>query len=198
MNLEKTVENLKRRGFGVRCFPNRAAAADYLAESIRDTAVGIGGSTTIQQLDVANRLKEHNRVLWHWLDGNSPETARAATAAPVYLCSANAVAETGEILNIDGRGNRVAATLYDKKKVYIVIGTNKIAENFDAALWRARNVASPLNAKRLNKKTPCALLGKCADCAAPERICGCLVVHWSRPAGVEELEVVIVEEELGF
>ncbi|HHU23347.1 MAG TPA: LUD domain-containing protein [Clostridiales bacterium] len=198
MNIEKTIENLEKRGFQVARFKTRQEAADYLVESIKGTTVGIGGSVTVEQLDVYDRLCENNTVFWQWRNHN-PETIMSAAKARVYITSANAVAETGEIINIDGRGNRVASTLHDKDAVYIVIGTNKIEESFDAAMWRAKNVAAPKNAQRLKKKTPCAVKGdKCYDCNSPERICRGLVVLWKRMLGVSKIEVVIVEEDLGL
>ena len=198
MNIERTIENLEKRGFEVRRFKNRREAADYLVESIKGATVGIGGSVTVEQLGIYDRLQENNTVYWHW-GGKDPQVVKAATGARVYITSANAVAETGEIINIDGRGNRVAATLFDKDAVYIVIGTNKIAEDFDAALWRARNIAGPRNAKRLNKKTPCAVRAdKCYDCNSPERICRGLVVLWGKMLDIPKVEVVIIEEELGL
>ena len=119
--------------------------------------------------------------------------------ARVYLTSANGVAETGEIINIDGTGNRVAATLFHKDVVYIIIGTNKIAEDYDKALWRARNIASPKNAQRLGRKTPCAVRGdRCYDCRSAERICRGLVVLWEPLNGVKKTEVVIIDEALGY
>lgn len=122
-----------------------------------------------------------------------------AAAADVYMTSANAIAETGEIFNVDGSGNRVASTLYGKKKLFVVIGTNKIEETFDKALWRARNIAAPLNARRLNKSTPCAKGEmKCHDCSSPDRICCGLVILWNRMFGIGKLEVVIIDESLGF
>jgi hypothetical protein len=107
--------------------------------------------------------------------------------------------ETGEILNIDGTGNRVSATLYGHKKVYFIIGVNKIAPDFESALWRARNIASPKNAPRLNRNTPCALKAdKCYDCSSPERICNGLVVYWHTMKGNKETEVVIINQDLGY
>ena len=100
-----------------------------------------------------------------------------AMTADVYVSSANALAESGEIINIDGRGNRVAGTLYGAERLYLVIGKNKLAPTFEDALWRARNIAAPKNAKRLGVKTPCAIRGDhCYDCSSPERICRGLVV----------------------
>ena len=122
----------------------------------------------MDQLDLYPRLSAHNRCLWHWkgddrMDGMQTE---------VYLSSVNGLAETGELINIDGAGNRVASTLFGHKRVYFVVGANKIAPDYDAALWRARNIAAPKNAQRLKRKTPCAVKAdRCYDCSSPERIC---------------------------
>ena len=134
-------------------------------------------------------------MLWHWVDG--ADKGAVAATADVYLSSANALAETGEIINIDGAGNRVASTLFGHKKVYFVIGKNKIAPTYDEALWRARNIAAPKNAHRLARKTPCAAKGdRCYDCKSPDRICRGLVVLWQPIIGME-MEVILVDEDLG-
>ena len=127
------------------------------------------------------------------------DDARAmARTTDVYLSSANGIAETGEIVNIDGNGNRVAETLFGHKKVYIIVGKNKIAPDYDGALWRARNIASPKNAQRMNRKTPCAVNGdKCYDCKSPDRICRGLTVLWKKPM-CAEYEVVLINEDMGF
>ena len=123
--------------------------------------------------------------------GGSPEEFAA-------LCR-RALAETGELINIDGTGNRVASTIFGHEEVYFIVGVNKLAPDYDAALWRARNVASPKNARRLGKKTPCAVRGdKCYDCKSPERICRALAVLWERPTGIGRAEVVLVNEPLGY
>lgn len=198
---ELTISNLRKRGFSVAYFDTAAEAADYLDRSIDGKTVGVGGSVTLQEMGLYDKLSTHNRMFWHWYaPQNVPmqETHRMAATAQVYLSSANAIAATGEILNIDGTGNRVASTLYGHEKLYIVAGENKIAENYDAALWRARNIASPKNAQRLAKKTPCALKGdKCYDCSSPERICRGLVVLWE-PMLSMETEVILVGESLGY
>ena len=108
------------------------------------------------------------------------------------------MAETGEILNIDGTGNRVASTLYGHNKVYFIIGINKIAPDFESALWRARNIAAPKNAQRLNRNTPCAVKGdRCYDCKSPDRICRGLTVLWGPMMGMET-EIVLIDEPLGM
>ena len=116
----------------------------------------------------------------------------------MYLSSANGLAETGEVINIDGIGNRVASTLYGHKKLYFIIGKNKLAPTYDEALWRARNIAAPKNAQRLGKTTPRAVKGdRCYDCKSPDRICRGLVVPWGPSMGVET-EIVLVDEDLGL
>ena len=196
--MTKTIENLRKNGFTVTEFDTAAQAADYLAQSIRGKTVGMGGSMTLQQLDVYDRLKEHNDVAWHLLTPGD-DTCLEACAAQVYITSANAISEEGFILNIDGRGNRVAGTLMKKEKVVFVVGQNKLSGPFPEALTRARNTASPQNAKRLEKKTPCAAEGKqCFDCRSPERICNALVVFWRPTFWCEDMEVVVIHEDLGY
>ena len=122
-----------------------------------------------------------------------------AAAADVYLLSANAIAEnTGEILNIDGTGNRVASSLFGHRKVYLVAGRNKVSPDYDSALWRLRNVVAPKNAQRLGRKTPCAAKGeRCYNCDSPERICNGLVVLYKKMRAMD-MEVVLIDQELGY
>lgn len=190
-------KNLEDRKFGVRVFATGQEAAAYLNEVIDGRTVGFGGSMTLDQLGLYDTLGAHNTVVWHWKQ--EAETARReAMFTDVYLSSANGLAETGEIINIDGAGNRVAATLFGHEKVYFVIGRNKLAPTYEEALWRARNIASPKNAQRLARKTPCAVKGdRCYDCKSPERICRGLVTLWGPMMGMEA-EVLLVDEDLGF
>ena len=189
-------KNLEARGFSVRTFATAAEAAAHLNGAIDGKTVGFGGSVTLKDMGLYELLGSHNEVHWHWVNG--PEERQAAMGTQVYLSSANGLAETGEIINIDGSGNRVASTLYGHEKVYLVIGRNKLAPTYDEALWRARNIASPKNAQRLGKKTPCAVKGdRCYDCKSPERICRGLVVLWAPMLGMET-EVILVDEDLGM
>ena len=197
-NIDETIKNLNARGFDTSFFSNGKDAVDYLASELKGETIGFGGSKTIEALGIYERLSENNSVFSHW--NQEPVDARRNSAsAEVYITSANAIAQSGEIINIDGTGNRVASTLFGKKKVYIIIGTNKISEDYDKALWRARNIAAPLNARRLNRNTPCVKGElKCYDCNSPERICRGLVVLWNKMSGMEKVEVIIIDEELGF
>lgn len=201
MNVERTIENLRKRGFTVSYFDTAAQALAYLDQSIDQTTVGVGGSVTLRDMGTYEALSSHNQVFWQWYDPEGADreiTYRRGAEAEVYLSSVNAIAETGELINIDGTGNRVASTLYGHKRLYLVAGVNKIAENYDKALWRARNIASPKNAQRLHKNTPCALKAdKCYDCKSPERICCGLVVLWE-PMHTTQTEVVLIGEELGY
>ena len=196
MAFETVKKNLEARGFSVSTFSTAAEAAAYLDRAIDGTTVGIGGSMTVQQMGLHEKLAAHNEVHWHWTDG--PEARAKAAHADVYITSANGLTENGEVINIDGAGNRVASTLYGHKRVYFIIGRNKLAPTYDEALWRARNIAAPKNAQRLGKKTPCAVKGdRCYDCKSPDRICRGLVVLWGPSMGVET-EIVLVDEDLGL
>lgn len=201
MDFTTIQKNLEALEYKVSCFETGEQAADYLARSIQNTTVGFGGSMTLRDLGLYEKLSENNRVYWHWIlpEGMTQDDARAkARTTEVYLSSANGIAETGEIVNIDGNGNRVAETLFGHKKVYIIVGKNKIAPDYDGALWRARNIAAPKNAMRMNKKTPCAVKGdKCYDCKSPDRICRGLTVLWKKPMAAE-YEVVLINEDFGF
>ena len=193
-DLEKLQKNLEERGFTVTRFHTAAQAADYLDAVLDKKTIGIGGSVTIQEMALAERLGKHNQVLWHW----AGSTAQEAAGAQIYLTSVNGAAETGELINIDGTGNRVVSGLFGHEKVYFIVGRNKVAPDYDAALWRARNIAAPKNAQRLGRKTPCAAKGdRCYDCKSPERICRALVVYWEKPNSMD-MEVVLVDEDLGY
>ena len=192
---DKLTQNLTHRGYTVKRFATAQEASDYLDRQIDGTSAAFGGSLTLKDMGLFDRLAAHNRVFWHW-EGSSLSDAGSAE---VYLTSANGVAETGEIINIDGNCNRVASSIYGHRRVYFLIGSNKIAPDYDSALWRARNVAAPKNAQRLGRKTPCAAKGdRCYDCSSPDRICQALVVLWGKPHPVEAMEIVLVEEPLGY
>lgn len=199
MNVEKTIETLRKKGYKVSFFESGTEAADYIVSEIEGKTVGIGGSKTVEALGVYERLQENNTVYWHWFQQPQNEIRYKAAGAQVYISSANAIAETGEIVNIDGNGNRVASLMFGHEKLFIVAGVNKIAPDGAAALYRARNVASPLNARRFGLKTPCATGElKCHDCNSPQRICGGVSTLLRPMFGIGETEVVLINEELGY
>ena len=188
-DFKKVQANLEARGYTVRTFATAAEAADYLDGVIDGKTVGFGGSATLDALGIYDRLESHNTVIWHWKQP-ADEARKAAIQTQVYLTSANALAETGEIVNIDGTGNRVSATLFGHEKVIFVIGRNKLAATYE--------MAAPQRARQLGKKTPCAVkLDRCYDCKSPERICRGMVTLWGPMLGMEG-EVLLVDEDLGL
>lgn len=194
---DKVEKSLAERGYTVKVFATGAEAAAYLDSQIDGVSVGIGGSATVRDCGVFELLEKHNQVVWHWKQ--EPNQARRdAMGTDVYLCSANALAETGEMVNIDGAGNRVASTLFGHKKVYFLIGKNKLTHTYEEAVWRARNVAAPKRAQQLSAKTPCAVnADKCYDCRSADRVCHGMVTLWG-PMMSMEAEVLLIEEDLGL
>ena len=193
----KVQTNLEAHGYTVHTFATAAEAADYLDGTIDGRTVGFGGSATLDALGIYDRLERHNTVVWHWKQ-EADAARKAAMQTQVYLTSANALAETGEIVNIDGTGNRVSATLFGHEKVIFVIGRNKLAATYAAAVDRARNVAAPQRARQLGKKTPCAVKAdRCYDCRSPERICRGMVTLWGPMLGMAG-EILLVDEDLGL
>ena len=191
----KLTKNLEQRGFTPKVFATKEEAADYLDSQIDGTSVAFGGSMTVQEMGLYPRLAAHNNALWHWDQAGLEQAA----STDVYICSVNGLAETGELINIDGTGNRAASTLFGHKKVYFVVGKNKIAPDYDKALWRARNIAAPKNARRIGAKTPCAVKAdRCYDCKSPQRICRGLVVLWEKSKSSDIMEVILIDQELGY
>lgn len=193
--------NLEKKGYIVNSFDNKEAACEFLNKQLDNKVIGIGGSQTVKEMGLYDTLHKHNEVYWH---DNKPdnltvmETRQMAIKAPIYISSVNGISEDGIIINIDFTGNRVAAISFGPEDVYLIIGVNKIASDYDAALYRARNIAGPLNARRLNRKTPCAInADKCYDCQSPERICRNLSVLWTRPMGAN-YHIILIDEKLGY
>ena len=201
MDFTKIKSKLESLGYGVTCFDTADAAANYLDEKISDKTVGFGGSVTLEQMGLYDRLALHNDVFYHnRLPGGMTraEVCKRAAAAQIYLSSVNGLAESGEVINIDGYGNRISSILFGHEKVYFVVGENKIAKDYNAALHRARNIAAPRNAQRIKAKTPCAIKAdKCYDCESPYRICRALSVLWGAPLH-GDYEIILIREELGF
>lgn len=197
VDFEKAEKNLKAKGYAVQIFKTGKEAAEYLNTAIDGATVGIGGCATARDMNVYELLQTHNTVYWHW--EQEANVARAnAMNTDIYISSVNALAESGEMVNIDGVGNRVASTLFGHKKVYFLIGSNKLTSTYEEAVFRARNVAAPNRAKQMNAKTPCALhADRCYDCNSPARICRGMVTLWEPMMGMEA-EVLLIEESFGL
>ena len=202
--LEKVAEALRKRGFKAVCCATGAEAAAYVmkeAESARN--VGFGGSVTVKSLGLVEALaKAGKEILRHGDPSLSPEkkveVMHHELTCDLFLLSANALTMDGRLVNIDGNGNRVAASIYGPGKVVFVVGRNKLVEGgLDDALARIKRCACPPNCRRLGKQTPCALTGECADCSSPDRICMVTVVMDRRPRSTD-VHVVLVDEELGY
>ncbi|WP_033166262.1 lactate utilization protein [Clostridium sp. KNHs205] len=201
MEFTKLKNSLKCLGYTVSEFNNAEEATKYLANQLSDRTIGIGGSVTVEEMKLYDALVSHNDVYWHMRlpeNMSAMEVRKRANLSDFYISSVNGIAETGEIINIDNTGNRVSAISFGHDKVYLIIGENKIASSYEEALDRARNIAAPLNAKRLGVKTPCAIKGdKCYDCKSPQRICRNFSVLWEKPTG-SEYEVILIHEKLGY
>ncbi|MBQ8151812.1 MAG: lactate utilization protein [Firmicutes bacterium] len=207
MNLEKTIRSLEEKLYTVKVFDTAVQAADYLDSVIDGKVVGFGDSRTMIDMNLYERLSAHNRVY----DPNQSvdndgflEIAAKTLTTEVFLTSVNGMAETGEMINIDGTGNRVAGSLFGHEKVYFVIGVNKIEPDEERALLRARNTAGPTNALKYDLDTPCVAHfkgtgeKKCFDCKSPDRICNAIVTYKRRMSDIEDVEIILINEEMGF
>ena len=195
--LEQLKSTLESKGYSVRVFDTLAEAADYLDSVIDNKTVGIGGSGTVLKSGLYEMLQKHNEVHWHWKSEDQDSERYAGMTADVYLTSVNAITENGEMVNLDGKGNRVAAMLFGPKKIVYMIGKNKIVKDIPAAMDRVRNYCGPERAKQLNRKTPCIKDGKCHDCNSPERICNGMNILF-RPMSGSDVEILLIDETLGI
>ena len=201
--LENVAARLRERGFDAAVFATgKEASAFILADVPAGAQVAVGGSMTIKEMDLHTKLREAgHEVLWHWEAAPAERGAllHRAMNAPVYLCSANALTTDGLMVQIDGTGNRVAAQCYGPATVYVVIGRNKLIEGgYQQAVRRIKQIACPLNARRLNLPTPCGLTGSCdvSSCKAGS-MCHMILALEGAPNG-KRTQVVLVNEDLGY
>ncbi len=170
-------------------------ALDLIPEG---SSVTMGGCMSAHEIGLVDKLKDGN---YNFIDRDAYEDKRAAMLmaydADFFLSSANAITEDGVIVNIDGNSNRVSAIAQGPKKVIFIVGMNKVCDDIDGAMKRARNVAAPINAQRFGLSTPCAKTGSCFNCKSPDTIC-CqfLITRFSRHAG--RIHVILVNDSLGF
>lgn len=199
--VQKVIKNLENKKIPARYFETKEEAAKAILEEITPgETVGIGGSMTIKTMKLYEALKETgNEVYWHWMvePENRKEVLKAAAFTDVYLSSTNALTDGGELVNIDGVGNRVSSMYFGHKKVIVVCGINKLCSDVISAIDRVKETACPQNARRLNYKTPCALTDECNDCLSAERMCNITTIINYKPMQTE-LKVYIIGEELGY
>ncbi len=166
------------------------------------STVGVGDSMTLFETDVIDFLRKGDYVfLDKYREGITSEEKKDIYiqnfSANTFMCSTNALTEDGELYNIDGNGSRVAPMIYGPKQVILVTGINKIVKDIEEAEKRARNYAAPIDAKRLNKDTPCTTLGYCVDCKSPNRICNDFTIIRGQFIK-NRIKVIIVGEQLGY
>ena len=201
MDVEKLKRSVEGRGWSFKHFATGEEAANYLAGELEGVSVGIGGSGTVDAIGLYDKLTgKCPDVVWHWKEDDQDAARVRAMNTDVYISGANAIAETGEIVNIDGKGNRVASTLYGHKRLYIVAGKNKVQPTLEDAIYRARNVAAPLRARSFDVDTPCVKSKelKCYDCRSPQRVCCGMSILMYRMMGMEKSELILIDEDLGM
>ena len=199
----KVVEALQKNHFTASYVNTKEEALEKLSTLIsKEATVGIGGSATIKEIGIDDLLEERgNTVFNHNKPGLSPEEAtelrHKEMSCDVFLTGTNALTLKGELVNVDGSGNRVAAMIFGPKKVIVIAGINKVVTNLETAMDRIELFAAPINNKRLNRPNPCTVTGECMDCQGPTRICNVTTVMHKKPGGTD-VEVIIVGEQLGF
>ena len=185
---ERTIEGLKRRGYEAVGVATKAEALKLVMdEAAAAQSVGWGGSESVKEIGARDAIVATGK-----------EIRAHQTVMDLFLLSANAITSDGVIVNIDGTGNRIAASIYGPKRVVYVIGKNKVVNGgVLEAIARAKRCACPPNCRRLSKKTPCAEHGICADCTSPDRICKVTAIFDRAPSRTPT-KVILVDEDLGY
>jgi len=201
--VERTMNNLVKNNMMAFYVENRDEVVDKVAELINEgETVAVGGSITLAETGVLEHLRSGRyNFLDRYKEGLTKEDIeeiyRKSFFADTYLTSSNAITEDGELYNVDGNGNRVAAMIYGPKSVIVVAGINKIVKNADEAVERVRRIAAPANTVRLNKNTPCTKTGYCMDCRTEDRIC-CSYTIFRQQREKGRIKVILVGESLGY
>lgn len=199
----KAVKALQKNGFeAVYCANQQEAYDNIMNEAKSADSIGFGGSVTIRGLQLIPALKQMGKEA---LDHQSPDLTadeklqirRRQLTCDLFLTGSNAVTLGGELVNVDGVGNRVAAMAFGPKKVIVVAGRNKITEDVDSALKRLKFIAGPANSRRLKSNVPCAYTGSCSDCDSPERLCRITVILDRKPL-LSDIRVLIVNDDIGY
>ncbi|MHB9937381.1 lactate utilization protein [Clostridium sporogenes] len=200
---ERTIKNLNSRNMEGYYINNIDQLFKKLKELIPEgSIVGVGDSMTLFEAGVIDFLRSGNfNFLDKYQDKLTSDEKREIYinnfSTDTFICSTNAITESGELYNIDGNGSRVAPIIYGPKQVILIVGINKIVKNIEEAEFRVRSYAAPIDAKRLNKDTPCTKLGYCVDCKSPNRICNDFVVI--RGQFIKgRIKVLILGENLGY
>ncbi|MDM8522875.1 lactate utilization protein [Desulfococcaceae bacterium HSG8] len=200
---EKCVNNLKKHDFDAHFVSDTQEGRSLILDMVSGyETFGFGGSDTTRKLDVIEELRRQGKTIYdHWQEGLSKEEdldiRLQQGRCDCFFCSANAISATGEIVNVDGIGNRTNAMTFGTRKVVIASGMNKVTHNLDSALRRVREVAGPMRARSLSMETPCAETGICNDCNAPQRICRATLILHRKPM-LTDISVILIGQALGF
>ncbi|WP_026527135.1 lactate utilization protein [Butyrivibrio sp. VCD2006] len=196
---QKVIKGLESRNMSGYYAETKEEALKIALGIIEEgSTVTMGGAMSAHEIGLVDAIKNGN---YNFIDRDQATDKRAAMLAAydadVFLSSANAMTEDGILVNIDGNANRVSAIAQGPKKVVFIVGMNKVCDDLDGAMKRARNVAAPINAQRFGLSTPCAKTGSCMDCKSPDTIC-CqfLITRFSRHEG--RIHVILVNDNLGF
>ncbi len=201
--VKRTIKNLQKNNMNGYYVQTEEEALKKIEELISEgDTVSVGGSMTLFETGVINLLRNGKyNFLDRYKEGLTPaeikELYRKSFFADAYFTSSNAITENGEIYNVDGTGNRVAAMLYGPDKVIIIVGRNKLVKDLDQAILRVKETAAPANNVRLNKDNPCTKVGYCMDCKQESRICNEYTVI-KRQGNKDRIHVIIVNKELGY
>ncbi len=196
------ITNFKKKNMeGYYCATKEEAVEKALSLMPEGSSITWGGSESIKECGLMDAIHEKNYELIDRMSAKTPEESRALygkmVCADFFLTSSNAVTMDGELVNIDGAANRVACICHGPQNVIVIAGMNKVATDVENALQRVRNFAAPPNTVRLNRNTPCAKTGKCADCYSPDCICSQIVIT-RRSSIPNRIKVILVGEELGY
>jgi len=200
---KKAVAALMKNEFdAVYCESREEARRNIIDEARKARTIGFGGSMTVRELQLEPDLEQTGaELLQHNKPGLSAEEKlnirRQQLTCDLFLTGSNAVTLNGQLVNIDGVGNRVGAMMFGPKQVIVVVGRNKIVEDVHAALKRIKEIAAPANARRLDLKLPCAVTGQCSECNSPDRICRATVILDRKPSQAN-IRVLIINDDLGY
>ena len=196
------IENMKKKNLeGYYCATAKEAVEKALSLMPEGSSITWGGSVSIMESGLLDAVRQGNYEIIDRDTATTPEDARMMYAKQVmadfYLMSSNAITMNGELVNIDGRSNRISCLCWGPQNVIVLAGMNKVTPDVESAIARVRNIAAPPNAVRLNKNTPCSKTGKCGDCYSPECICSQVLVT-RRSSTPNRIKVILVGEELGY
>ena len=203
LNLANTIiKNMAKKNMeGYYCATSAEAVDKALSLMPEGASVTWGGSMTLTECGLMDALKTANYELIDRDTAKTPEDSRLMYAKQVmadyYLMSSNAITIDGELVNIDGRANRVSCLCWGPQNVIIIAGMNKVCSDVESAVQRVRNFAAPPNCVRLNRNTPCTQTGKCGDCYSPDCICSQVLIT-RRSSTPNRIKVILVGEELGY